>query len=31
VVESSFSELLLSEIRELEVRRDRKVRGEDRQ
>lgn len=26
----SFSELLLKEIRELEVRRDRKVRGEDK-
>src|SRR5262249_53174604 len=27
---SSFSDLLLKEIRELEVRRDRKVRGEDK-
>ncbi len=26
---SSFSDILLSEIRELEIRRDRKIRGED--
>jgi hypothetical protein len=27
---SKFPDLLLSEIRELEIRRDRKVRGEDK-
>jgi hypothetical protein len=29
-LQSSFSELLLEEICELEIRRDRKLRGEDR-